>query len=774
MAKRIKGITIELDGETKGLDKALADVNKRSRDLQSELRDVDRLLKFDPGNTEALAQKQKLLTEQVENTESKLKQLKQAEQQVQQQFAKGDIKEEQYRSFKREVQFTEAELKKFKKRLDSVDDGKSLDKVEKDVKDVKKETDKAEKSARNLGEGFKKAAKGAAALGAAGAAAIGGLVAGMEDTNRVMARLNANAASAGFDPKFIEEQTRGVAALTGELDSAVETVSNLMATDMDQNELAKTLEYINGAAIKFSDTLKTEGIADGLQETLATGAAVGPFAELLERSGVNLEVFNEGLETAQKEGKATNFVLQELSKLGLESALEEYKQLNPELYAHQEAQQAMNAALAELSVTLMPLVTMVTKFLTKILDWINDNVELVKSFDSISEGLAALFPKLLEDGQKIIGNFISGIVDKLPEITATGVQIIQKLLTGLVSAIPQLLTTWQEIMRIQMENLQTYLPQIIVMGINFLKSLLQGMLSATPFLVETLAQIITTFVNVIVENLPLIIESGIQMLQAVIQGIIDTLPSLIDTAITLVDQISTTIIENLPLIIEAGIKLLVSLIEGIVEALPQLVQQAIKLVIEVAGQILKNLPLIIAAGIDLIFALIEGLIGAIPDLIAAIPQVIKAIFDAFGEADWSEIGKNIIRGLISGIKNMFSSLVDSIGGVIGGAIDWAKKKLDINSPSGVFEQIGEFTGEGFVKGIHAMMNDVKRASEEMAQASIPDVPTGTASTSNTFNFQGMMQGATFVVREEADIHKIARELYNLTKSSARSKGVIMA
>ena len=111
MAERIKGITVEIGGDTVGLEKALKDVNKTSRNLQSELRDVNKLLKFDPNNTELMAQKQKLLNEQVENTSKKLKQLKEAEAQVQAQFEKGDMKEEQYRAFQRELQDTEQFLK---------------------------------------------------------------------------------------------------------------------------------------------------------------------------------------------------------------------------------------------------------------------------------------------------------------------------------------------------------------------------------------------------------------------------------------------------------------------------------------------------------------------------------------------------------------------------------------------------------------------------------------------------------------------------------------
>src|SRR5699024_11032436 len=112
---------IELDGRTKGLDKALSDVNKRSRDVQKELRDVERLLKFNPGNVELLTQKQKLLGDQVEATKSKLSQLKDAEAEVQAQIERGDIKEDQYRAFQREITETESKLKHYSSQLKNVE-----------------------------------------------------------------------------------------------------------------------------------------------------------------------------------------------------------------------------------------------------------------------------------------------------------------------------------------------------------------------------------------------------------------------------------------------------------------------------------------------------------------------------------------------------------------------------------------------------------------------------------------------------------------------------
>ncbi|PFF18680.1 hypothetical protein COK34_25450 [Bacillus thuringiensis] len=114
---KIKGITIEIGGNTQPLQNALKDVNKQSDSLTKELKDVERLLKFDPSNVEALAQKQQLLTQQIEKTTQKLDKLKEAEQQVQEQFQNGKISEEQYRAFRREIEFTQGSLDGLKNKL---------------------------------------------------------------------------------------------------------------------------------------------------------------------------------------------------------------------------------------------------------------------------------------------------------------------------------------------------------------------------------------------------------------------------------------------------------------------------------------------------------------------------------------------------------------------------------------------------------------------------------------------------------------------------------
>jgi phage-related minor tail protein len=117
VAETIRGINVVIGADTTRLSKALSDVNQKSRDIQSELRQVERLLKFDPSNTELLAQKQQLLSQAVVNTSEKLERLKSVQQQVTDQFERGEISEGQYRAFQREIAKTEQELQRFQERL---------------------------------------------------------------------------------------------------------------------------------------------------------------------------------------------------------------------------------------------------------------------------------------------------------------------------------------------------------------------------------------------------------------------------------------------------------------------------------------------------------------------------------------------------------------------------------------------------------------------------------------------------------------------------------
>lgn len=112
MAGRIQGITVEIGGDTTKLQNALKGVNGQIKSTQQQLKDVDKLLKLDPGNTELLAQKHKLLGEAVEGTKEKLTTLNAAAEQANTALANGEISQSQYDALQREIIETEQDLKR--------------------------------------------------------------------------------------------------------------------------------------------------------------------------------------------------------------------------------------------------------------------------------------------------------------------------------------------------------------------------------------------------------------------------------------------------------------------------------------------------------------------------------------------------------------------------------------------------------------------------------------------------------------------------------------
>ena len=171
---KIRGITIEIGGDTTKLDKALGSVDKKVKGTQVELREVNKLLKIDPTNTEMLAQKQALLTDAISETKEKLDILKNAESQVQEQFKKGEVSEEQYKALKRELGRTEVELANLEEAARQTDtaieelgkssklSGEELKEAEEKAGDFKETLGdlggKAETAAKALGAGFVAAA----------------------------------------------------------------------------------------------------------------------------------------------------------------------------------------------------------------------------------------------------------------------------------------------------------------------------------------------------------------------------------------------------------------------------------------------------------------------------------------------------------------------------------------------------------------------------------------------------------------------------------------
>ena len=281
MAK-IKGITIEIGGNTQPLNKALSDVNKKSKDLQSELRQVDKLLKLDPKNTELLAQKQKLLAEAAQNSKEKLDRLKTAQQQVNEQFAKGEISEEQYRAFQREVAKAEQELKGFEKQLNET--AKATD-------TWKNKLDKAQTSLKNVGAKMTDVGKNLSMKVTAPVLGLGAAVAktGME-FDAAMSEVGAISGATGEDLQKLEALAKEMGATTKF--SASEAAEGLKYMAMAGWETQQQIDALPGVLMLAAASGEELGavsdiVTDAMTAFGMEAAQAGEFADVLAAASSN-------------------------------------------------------------------------------------------------------------------------------------------------------------------------------------------------------------------------------------------------------------------------------------------------------------------------------------------------------------------------------------------------------------------------------------------------------------------------------------------------------
>lgn len=376
MADRIKGITIKIGGDTTGLSKALQGANKEIKNTQSQLKDVERLLKMDPGNTELIAQKHRLLGDAVDETKGKLKQLQSYDKQLQSQLKSGVIGQEQYDAFQREIAETKTELNNLKSQYKN----SSVF-----AQKFSQANSKISSSAGKVSSAFKPATATILGLGAAAVASVEGT----EELRTDLSKLDQNAKTSGDSVDNARNAFKKFAIATDETDSAVEATSNLLQAGFTGSNLQTVMEGITGAYLKFPDTLKVESLADSLQETLATGTATGQFGELLDRLGIGADNFSQKLASCSTEAEKQNLIMQTLSGAGLNGMYNAWLQNNDALVSGKESTLDLQLQMSELAETLQPIISKVLDIAVKVLEWFNNLSPAGKILIAVILGIVA-------------------------------------------------------------------------------------------------------------------------------------------------------------------------------------------------------------------------------------------------------------------------------------------------------------------------------------------------------------------------------------------------
>lgn len=290
MAGNIKGITIEIGGDTTKLDRALKDVNKNSRDLNRELKDVEKSLKFNPGNTELLAQKQRVLGESVENTKKKLETLKTAQEQAAEALARGDIGQDEYDALTREVIKTENQLKSLQG---------ELTKTNSKWKDVGDKLQTTGDKMTKVGEGMTKG------VTAPIAAAAGLSVAAFNEVDAGLDTVISKTGATGEAAKGLEESFRNVAS---NMPASFDEVGNAIGEVNTQFGLTgENLEKASEKMIKFAQ----------INDADVTASTIGA-KQAIEKYGLSAKdldmVLDSVTKTAQNTGVSTDKLFDAVTK----------------------------------------------------------------------------------------------------------------------------------------------------------------------------------------------------------------------------------------------------------------------------------------------------------------------------------------------------------------------------------------------------------------------------------------------------------------------------
>lgn len=528
----LKGITVEIGGDTTKLGDAILKARKSASDLSGELRGVESLLKLDPTNTVLLAQKQDILAESIAGAKDKLKMLIAAQESMSKQLADGKISPEQYRDFEREIESTRQQLTRLEAAASGTDDA---------VADVGN-------AAREAGEKAEKASGGWSVLKGAladlAASAIKTAASAIGDTAKEMIT---GAAEYG-DTIDKMSQKMGMSS-----DAYQEWDFVLQHCGASIESLKPAMKTLATAAESGSDAFAQLGIS---QEQIAGMSQ----EQLFDATIAGLQNVTDETQRTYLAGKLLGRGATELGPL-LNTSADDVADMRAQVHdlggvmgsdavkaaaAYQDSLQNMQYAFSGLknniSGELLPTLTLIMDGVTKMLTGGGDEVAAAVGdlVVSLSGQLTAQAPRMMSVALTFIAALVTGLLSALPDLMGAAIELVGALLLGLADQLPGIIT---------------------------------AAMSALLGIVDTITS---------PESITLLIQAAMQLMLALARGLITAIPQLIDA----VPGIITNLVESyamMPEIIGVGIEIVIALASGLVSnarhiiaAVPRLVETIVR------------------------------------------------------------------------------------------------------------------------------------------------------------------------------------------------------
>ena len=281
------------------------------------------------------------------------------------------------------------------------------------------------------------------------------------------------------------------------------------------------------------------------------------------------------------------------------------------------------------------------------------------------EGAMEAFGTILSDG-------LAMIIEKAPEFVNAGIQLLGSLGQGLLDNLPMIVDSALQITMTLLNALLENLPTIVQAGLEVIGQLAIGIGEALPELIPTIVDCVLSITQTLIDNVDLLIDGAIALILGLAEGLINAMPQLIERIPEIVESIVSALVENAPKLVLAAVELILALGNSMIETIPQLVAM---------------LPQIIEA-------IVNGLLDGIAEI--------------------TTVGKDMVEGLWEGIKGQWGKLVENVTSLGKKLVEKVKGFFEIGSPSRLFaDEVGKWIPEGIAVGIEANADSVNGAVDEL-------------------------------------------------------------
>ena len=523
MAGNIKGITIEIGGETTGLQKAIKALDAPLKQTQKELKNVEKQLKLDPTNVELLEQKQKLLNKAVEQTSEKLDKLKEAGEKAAEQLAAGTITQEQYDALAKEISKAEQQLQAATKAANEFNIG---------LERAKGAADKLSKSAKSVADKTK-------GLSTAAAGAVAGITGMALNAVKASDDLNTLAKQSGLTTEEIQK-FQYAADIVDVSASDIIGAQTKLVKSMTSTSSATTEAFakIGVATTNMDGTLRSS--SEVFYEVLEGLAAI---PNETERDALAMDIFGKSAASLagiiDDGGAALKELGDQASELGLildQETLDSLNAVNDQLDTLKaNAQGQIAQAGAKAMEALLPIFEEVIGYLSSALEWIGSlDADTIKLILTITAVIAAISP--IAGIIASISGAVSGFLTFWPKVTgafsavtsfaaANPMAVVAAAVIALAALV---IANWEKIKPVLDEVLSFIKGHInaligfingLINGINTFIRKLNSIRITPPKWVTELTGIGTLGFNIpTISNIPMLADGGLLMTGSAIVG----------------------------------------------------------------------------------------------------------------------------------------------------------------------------------------------------------------------------------------------------------------